>query len=108
MASGQEIKNHSNIVKVNKLPVKDNPSISVYPNPATGNTINLKLNNLETGIYHLYLYNITGQLVLGKTIKDDAVSATGNIEVSDKLPAGKYQLRLTGEHISVQTQLIKK
>ncbi|MEO8772216.1 MAG: T9SS type A sorting domain-containing protein [Ferruginibacter sp.] len=107
-ASGQEIKTHSNIVKVNMQAVKDGAAISIYPNPATGNTINLKVNNLEAGIYNLQVYNMSGQLVSLMTIKYDVASSTGIIEINEKLPAGKYQLRLTGEHVSVQTQLIKK
>ncbi|MFT3907818.1 MAG: T9SS type A sorting domain-containing protein [Ferruginibacter sp.] len=105
--SAQQIdKDYSNIVRVNMEKVKESASISIYPNPVTGNTINIQTNNIETGTYVLKLSNAAGQLLFVKSINYDA--AEKNIEISKKLPAGKYQLSLSGEGYNLNTQLIKK
>lgn len=106
VASSQE-KGYSNIVKVN-IDESSQPIMAVYPNPVTGNTINLNVENIEPGSYRLQIFNFSGQLVSAKTIRYDAVSSSGKISLNETLAPGKYQLTLSGEHVSINTYLIKK
>ncbi len=105
-ASLQNNKSYSSIVRVNMEKLKDDPSISIYPNPVTGNTIKIQADNIETGTYVLQVSNDAGQLLFEKTVYYN--SAEKNIEISNKLPAGKYQLSLSGGGLNLNTQLIKK
>jgi hypothetical protein len=83
---------YSKIVKL----LADAPasSVAVYPNPVTGNVINLRMTNMPAGKYLLQLYSSSGQLVLGKTItyaNGTAITAV----LQNKLTAGMYHLLLS-------------
>ncbi len=106
--SNEAAKKYSNIVKVNIKAMENEPAISIYPNPVAGNTIHLELTNIETGIYHLQLFNSAGQSLLVKTIKQQEVSPSGSFDVNCKFPPGTYQLRLTGNGLNLKTAFIKQ
>lgn len=65
--------------------------INVYPNPAT--EIIYVDNKSALGFGKIYLYDITGQLILSETIENQNPIA---INVS-QLPAGMYTMQLTGD-----------
>jgi hypothetical protein len=69
--------------------------VTVFPNPVTGQQINVQLLNLPAGKYHLRLINHLGQLVYttGVTISSDKQILT--ITPNGKLPSGNYILELT-------------
>jgi hypothetical protein len=100
--------NYSIIVKVNILVVKDVPSFLVYPNPVSGNTIFMLFNNIEKGNYAIRLFNESGQIVAFKTIQYNGNIATENLVVGEKFATGKYELKLSGEGIILNTPVIKR
>jgi hypothetical protein len=87
---------------------KQEQNISVYPNPVTGNTIYLQINNISNGIYRLQLLTASGQLIKVKTFRHNASDPSETLEIPRNLPAGKYDLKLTGKGIQLNTHLIKK
>ncbi|MEO6228992.1 MAG: T9SS type A sorting domain-containing protein [Ferruginibacter sp.] len=60
---------NSEIVKV--AIEKTTGSFSVYPNPVSGNVINLLMNNQPAGAYQVKLTNISGQVLLVKSFKSN-------------------------------------
>lgn len=74
---------------------KESTSIAVVPNPVTGNTITLQMNNVKKGKYVVNLYATAGQLVYSGFIDFDGISATKTIVIDKRLRKGMYSLFLT-------------
>jgi len=98
----------TNIVKV-VVPVSEsNSKIVVYPNPVTGNTVSLQFNNIRKGNYTVKIFNNAGQLIATKLIEHSENVPVENIELSQKIVPGKYELIFTGDDIKLNASLIKK
>ena len=80
----------------------------MYPNPVTGNTISLRFNKISSGSYTLQLLNAAGQLIEIKTLHHNASVAAETFEIPNGLAAGKYDLKLAGEGLKLNTTVIKK
>ncbi|MEO6729609.1 MAG: T9SS type A sorting domain-containing protein [Ferruginibacter sp.] len=70
--------------------------ISIYPNPITGNKINIILDNHLAGEYGLNLTNLAGQLFVTRKVKCIAGNSTYTLNTNHKLPVGIYNLKVTG------------
>ncbi len=73
---------------------KQNPGIKIYPNPATGNNLNLQIINQRSGIYEVRLMNSFGQIFMTKTIQYPGGSTTEKIKPAQNIPKGIYQLEI--------------
>jgi len=85
---------YSSIVKV--AIGKDNSGFSIYPNPVTGNVINLLMTNQPAGTYQIKLTNSNGQLIFAKTVQNGSANSTQSLTAPVKLPTGIYQLEIIG------------
>ncbi|WP_018616688.1 T9SS type A sorting domain-containing protein [Segetibacter koreensis] len=74
---------------------EESVSLTVAPNPATGNVITLLINNLKKGRYGVSLYSSEGQLVYSGSIDYDGTSGTQTVVIDKRLHAGSYSLLLT-------------
>lgn len=70
--------------------------ISINPNPVTGSTIGLQLNNIDKGTYTLILYNNLGQNVYQTLVHHTGGTTFKTIPLSKALANGTYRLSLTG------------
>jgi len=70
--------------------------ISINPNPITGSTIGLQLNNIGKGTYTLILYNNLGQQVYQTSVYHTGGNAFRIIPLSMALANGTYRLSLAG------------
>jgi hypothetical protein len=95
---------YSPIVKVT-MGVKET-GFSIYPNPITGNTINLKMNNQPAGMYQVKLTSNVGQVILVKSIQSIGGNSTEAINTGSKLAAGIYQLEIIGQNENHNTQKV--
>lgn len=93
--------NYSNIVKVNIGSGKT--GINVYPNPVTGHSFGLELNNMVAGIYQVNLVNSLGQLILTDEISHIQGSSVETINTGQALNAGIYQLEVVGTDKRINT-----
>ena len=82
--------------------------ITVYPNPVTGNTIGLQLNNLPKGMYTISVSNKTGQTVSTKKINHTGGFASESVDFSKAVAAGIYHIRLAGEGVNITEEVIKR
>jgi len=96
---------YSSVVKVSN---ESKPgTITVYPNPITGNVIHLELHNQSTGNYQIKLYNAGGQVLFSKGIQH-AEGSSGEDIKCDNLPKGVYRLMInTPEGKTEIIQVIK-
>lgn len=96
---------YSAIVKVNIG--KKESGFAIYPNPVTGNVINLQVNNQPAGTYQLRLTNIAGQVLYTNNIKNAGGNSIQTLNTGSKLATGIYQLEITGpDNISQVKQVI--
>ena len=68
--------------------------ISTYPNPVTGNLVNLKFNNLSSGNYSVYVASASGQAVYQSEIVHLGGSNTYPINLPGNLAVGPYMMRI--------------
>lgn len=78
------------IVKVNEI----SSGISIYPNPVTGNTIGVAINNLPAGKYNCRLINTLGQIIMVQQLNHAAGNSMESLVPNSKLTAGIYQLEV--------------
>ncbi|HEY9341795.1 MAG TPA: T9SS type A sorting domain-containing protein, partial [Hanamia sp.] len=73
----------------------DNPSFSIYPNPAKNGIINLYFKNQPAGWYHLRLYNTVSHLILLKKIRHAGGSSSQILSLNTNTKHGVYHLKIT-------------
>ncbi|HTN05160.1 T9SS type A sorting domain-containing protein [Agriterribacter sp.] len=82
--------------------------IKAYPNPVINGNVNLQFENAAAGMYSLELVNSAGQVVLRRNIQHAGGSLTQQLNLERKLPAGIYQLRITGKDTRTIIKLLNK
>ena len=97
---------YSMVMKVNIG--KATGSISIYPNPVTGNNVALQINNMPAGMYTVSLANAVGQRMAIKTINHSGGSAAELLQLPKTITSGVYQIKITGNGIQVVEQFIKR
>lgn len=91
----------STIIKVTSL--KSAGSITIYPNPIKGNTVNLQFTNQPAGIYQVRLVNNSGQLVYSGKFPIASSSISQTI-ITNRLNRGIYQLEIKAPDNSIHIQ----
>ena len=76
---------------------KSTSGFGIYPNPVTGNVINLLVNNQLAGAYQVKLTNTIGLVIFVKNIQSNGGNSTESLNTGSKLSAGIYQLQITGQ-----------
>ena len=83
-------------------------SISIYPNPVTGNNVGLQINNMPAGMYSVSLANGIGQHIAIKTINHSGGSAVELLQLPKTITSGVYQLEITGNGLQMVEQFINR
>ncbi|RYZ60945.1 MAG: T9SS type A sorting domain-containing protein [Chitinophagaceae bacterium] len=86
---------YSDVVKA--MIQKPAESYTIYPNPVTGTTVNLRFQNKEKGEYTLLLYNMSGQVILSRTVQHAGGNATHILSLSEAVRPGNYKLEVKNE-----------
>lgn len=76
------------------IAVKAKPSLTIYPNPVTGNTFKVRFSNMVKGRYTVSLYNNNSQKVYTGMFEYNGISETRLITIDKKIRAGIYRLQL--------------
>jgi len=85
---------YSDIVKV--VIEWNSPQVTIYPNPISGNVINLQLINQPAGNYGIKLLDMLGQVLMIKQIKNDGGNHTNVVQINISSYAhGVYQVEVT-------------
>lgn len=82
---------YSDIVKVQFGKIV--PSITITPNPVTGQEMRLQFSNMEKGTYLLRLFNANGQELMKRTFEHRGGTGINTIELVS-LAAGQYNLEI--------------
>jgi len=86
---------YSQVVRV--VTGKENSNdISVYPNPVTGNVMNVQFDNQPLGEYMLHLINTGGQTVYASEISVNSNNTAQALTLQSKFPKGTYELKING------------
>ena len=100
---------YSGIVKValNDMPVIT-AQLLLYPNPVKTSAASIQAGKLSEGRYDLELSNLNGQLIKTVSVQHPGGDLKYNFVCPAGLPAGKYQLTLSGPATKLTTSLIKE
>ena len=90
---------YSAIVKVS--PEKQLPGITVYPNPVTGNTVQLQFSGQPSGKYDLILVHNNGMTQQLKSLQLNSSQSTETVLLPQLLASGTYNLKVIGPDGSV-------
>ena len=89
-ASGSE--KYSEVMKVNMS--SESQTISIFPNPASANNLNLKMTNQPAGTYIIRLLNSFGQSLMVKEMQYKGGTSVEKIQPTQSIPSGIYQLEV--------------
>lgn len=90
--SYNDVTGYSNQAKVTmNRPV---PAMYVFPNPVTGNHIQIQMNSMPQGVYAARLMNNLGQVILNRQIVHGPGTAVEKIQPDKKLLPGLYHLEV--------------
>lgn len=85
------------ITKKKALPVTRTSLVRVYPNPVHNSNIYVNFEYIPSGRYNLQLLNSAGQVVYNNHLVLAEGSTRQQLDATQQLPAGVYQLKVTGE-----------
>lgn len=94
----------SNIVMVTVGNGKE--GISIYPNPVKGKAATIQFTNMKQGKYNIVVYSASGTKLLQKTIEHVGGSAAYQFILPQSLASGMYHLRIMGDAIKVEKNLL--
>jgi len=96
----------SEVVKVQLANAKN--TISITENPVLGNSIKLLFDNVAKGTYVTNLISASGERVYSGKISYDGGSSRQQVELTNHLPVGIYQLQLSNGTFSKTIQVIMR
>ena len=105
IGQGGDIK-YSSMVKVTMKNGAE--AISVFPNPLNGNNFSLQLTNMPKGMYTITLSNKMGQIVHTENFQHGGGSVSVLVELKHHIPAGIYDLRVSGTGGMISSRIVKK
>jgi hypothetical protein len=76
-------------------PSNKTESIQVYPNPISGNTMNIQMNQLEPGNYQIAIIDNQGKVINTQQIIHQNKSSTIPVRFNQQFTNGVYRLKLT-------------
>jgi uncharacterized repeat protein (TIGR03803 family) len=95
---------------LNASPSTDNAgdarSLSVYPNPLTGRSFNVRLQQMPAGTYTLQLFSSEGRMVMNRQVEHEGGQAIFSMELSGALPKGSYRLRCLRGDVGVANEVL--
>ena len=71
--------------------------VSVYPNPVSGKTFNVRLDKLVAGKYNLVLTDVLGRTVVTRNLNVTTYGQVERIALPRAAANGMYMLKLTGD-----------
>ena len=75
---------------------KGNVGLRIYPNPVTGNQVNISLSNIKAGQYSLRVINTSGQDVYKHTITNQGSTMTRALNLPANIKPGVYYMVISG------------
>jgi hypothetical protein len=91
---GIEKDGHSRLSTIVRAKAAAEQKITIFPNPATANNLNLQMINQAPGKYCLKLINHSGQIMMTKEFFFDGFNANVPVTYSGNAPKGLYYLEI--------------
>ena len=95
-----------NMTTVEYTSLDKNNLINVWPNPFSGNDLNIQLNvrNIKSGM--IQLVGLTGEIIVQETINQNR--QTIRFEGLSELPSGVYFLRVVADNRAEVAKIVKQ
>ncbi len=78
---------------------------ALYPNPVTGDTLNISISGAQSGDYGISIYNSMGQQIMTQTI--ESVSNTIRVDGLQGLASGMYFISIKGNAAETTLKFLK-
>ena len=98
----------ASIEKARPVATIETAAVSVYPNPVTGNQVQLNMQNMKAGMYTVVVYSLTGQRLAQQTIQYNNLGTPVRFMLPEGITAGQYELQVIGNGKTNTTSLIKQ
>ena len=86
------VNKHSSIVKVKVGSTMQ--ELNIFPNPVSGHSVNIQMQNMAVGAYSIKLFNLYGQVIFSKVFTHPGATATEIIYFPETVSNGLYQLEI--------------
>lgn len=93
------------VIRKNALMAQGAASMSIYPNPAAGGRMVLRLRSMEEGRYTLVVYNMAGQHLISKNIQHAGGDGEETLDLQ-RLSSGIYRVRLQSSRIKFEQEVM--
>lgn len=99
-------KSHDYGVRLVSFKIATAISAIVFPNPVTGNVINVKLNNYQDKTVTFILTDILGKTLYKKTFDNKQNTTDYTLQLGFKPVAAQYMLAIKGEELSERVKIV--
>ena len=82
--------------------IPQNAVIKVFPNPLTGNNLNIQFSNLESGTYSIRLINNLGSIITNKSVQHQDGASNHTLFVAPNITRGMYILQIVNKDNQVK------
>ena len=93
----------SSIIRISTHSTTGN--LRIYPNPVPGDELLIQAGNLSAGKYEIKIYDVSGRIVMQRSVHHQGGAITQNLTVS-RLQPGWYSVQISGDAI-LRSQFIK-
>ncbi|MFT3947308.1 MAG: Ig-like domain-containing protein [Agriterribacter sp.] len=89
--------------------IGEKAGIRAYPNPVTASgAVNLQFDNIKAGMYRVELLNSTGQIVYSRMMQLSNGTFNQQVNLGRNLPAGVYQMKITGKDSRTVIKIMRR
>ena len=81
---------------IDRPEIKGNQAVSVYPNPVANRNFSIAFDKVPTGRYNVALTDVSGRLVLNRTIEINSLGQLEKIVLPRTAAGGMYLLKVSG------------
>ncbi len=82
--------------------IPQNAVIKLFPNPLSGNKLNIQFSNLESGTYSIRLINNSGSIIINKSVQHQGGASIHTMFVAPNLSRGMYVLQIVNKNNQVK------
>lgn len=93
----REIRQAPGTIGINNIPTLNNSSITIYPNPVTGNHLSLQFRNIIKDSYNIKVNNLSGRIFTNINIEHNGGNNEYYLPINSVYSKGVYSVTIEGK-----------